>query len=220
MLLNRVFDEVFRTWSNIAVMRALLDTTNGFSGNEVARVAGMHPRSAFKALTLLESLGIVNRKIGGRDHIFSLNRENFLFQEAIHKVFKVESNFRNAVIDNLNSILKGKVYGAVIFGSVARKEETLSSDLDLCCVVNQKSDKSIVEAALDAKSIMLNNRFGIKLAPVYFTKSEFINKKRTRLISDIANEGILITGKNLRGLLNGSKNPQKIRKPTKLSKIP
>ena len=129
MLLNRVFDEVFRTWSNIAVMRALLDTTTGFSGNETARSAGMHPRSAFKALTLLESLGIVNRKIGGRDHIFNLNRDNYLFQEAIYNVFKAEGNFRNAVIDNLKSILKGKVYSAVIFGSAARKEETPSSDL-------------------------------------------------------------------------------------------
>ena len=75
--------------------------------------------------------------------------------------------------------------------------------LDLCCIINKKSDKSFVEAALDAKSVILNKKFGIKLAPVYFTKSEFIKKKKTRLISDIASEGILITGKNLRGLLNG-----------------
>ena len=203
MLLNRVFDEVFRTWSNVAVMRALLDTNTGFSGNEVARVAGMHPRSAFKALTLLENLGIVNRKIGGRDHIFSLNRENYLFREAIQTVFKAESNFRNLIMYNLASVLKGKVYSAVIFGSVARKEENPLSDLDLCCIVNLKADKSVVENALDKKSAMLYKKFGIKLATVFFTKSEFVRKKGTKLIKDIAHEGILITGKNPKGLLNG-----------------
>ena len=95
MIIYRAFDEVFRTWSNVAVIRALLDTNTGFTGNEVARAASMHPNSALKALTLLEGLGIVNRQIGGRDHIFSLNREYFLVQEAILKVFGIESSFPN-----------------------------------------------------------------------------------------------------------------------------
>ena len=58
-------------------LRALIDTNSGFTGNEVARVSGMNPRSAFKALTSLENLGIVNRQIGGRDHIFTLKPRAF-----------------------------------------------------------------------------------------------------------------------------------------------
>lgn len=203
MVIHRVFNEVFRTRSNVAVMRALLDTNTGFTGNEVARVSGMHPRTAFKALTILEELGLVNRQRGGRDHIFSLNREHFLFQEAILKVFQVESKFREELIKTLASILKKQVYSAVIFGSTARREENVLSDLDICCIVNVPMDRIQVNYLLDKKSQMLYKKFGINLAPIFFTKSEFIRKRKSQLVKSIANEGIIITGKNPKGLLDG-----------------
>lgn len=202
MIIYRTFDELFRTWSNVAVIRALLDTNTGFTGNEVARVSGMNPRSAFKALTLLEGLGIVNRLIGGRDHLFSLNREHFLVQEVILKIFQTESRFLEEILKTLSAILKKKVYSAVIFGSTAKKEENILSDFDICCIINSHFERQQVNSLLDKKSQMLNRKFGIKLAPIFFLKSQFIRKRKSKLIKSIAEEGILITGKNLKGLLN------------------
>jgi predicted nucleotidyltransferase len=203
MVINRTFDELFRTWSNIAVVRALLDTNIGFTGNEVARVSGMHPRSAFKALTLLEGLGIVNRQRGGRDHMFNLNREHYLVQEALLKVFQAESKFPEEIKNTLAAILKKRVYSAVIFGSAARKEENILSDLDICCIVNSNTEKLFVRDELNKKSQMMYKKFGIKLAPMFFTKTEFIRKGKTQLVKSIVSEGILITGKDPKGLLHG-----------------
>ena len=62
MIIYRAFDEVFRTWSNVAVIRALLDTNTGFTGNEVARAASMHPNSALKALKIPKSSSIFTSK--------------------------------------------------------------------------------------------------------------------------------------------------------------
>ncbi len=203
MIIHRALDEIFRTWSNIAVLRALLDTQTGASGNEVARLSGMQPRSAFKALTLLEELGLVDRKIGGRDHLFTLNRENYFIQEIILKLFEVENNFRKEIIKSLEVILKKRVYSAVIFGSTARKEENVLSDLDICCIVNSPIDRIMVSDALNKKTQMLYKKFGIKLTPIFFLKSQFMKKKKNKLIQSIANEGILITGKHPRELING-----------------
>ena len=203
MVINRVFDEVFRTWSNVAVLRALIDTNKGFSGNEVARISGMHPRSAFKALTSLEELGIVNRVIGGRDHIFTLNRDHYLVQEIILKIYPIESKFLEEIKRDLAKILKGQVYSAVIFGSVARKEEKPLSDFDICCIVNSQLEYLFVHDLLNKKSPILLKKYGIKLAPVIFMKRQFMKKGKTKLIKDIAEEGILITGKSIKGLLNG-----------------
>ncbi|MEW6701816.1 MAG: nucleotidyltransferase domain-containing protein [Bacteroidota bacterium] len=203
MVIHRVFDEVFRTWSNVAVLRALLDTNTGFSGNEVARVAGMNPRSAFKALTSLEELGIVNRQIGGRDHIFSLNREHFLVQEVVLKIYQVENKFPTEIINALAAILKKRVHSALLFGSTARKEEKPLSDLDLCCIVNSVMDRILVGDLLNSRASMLYKKYGIKLAPIYFLKSEFNRKKKSQLIKDIIKEGILITGKNVKGIFDG-----------------
>lgn len=203
MVIYRVFDEVFRTWSNVAVLRALLDTKTGFTGNEVARSAGMHPNSALKALTLLEGLGIVNRQIGGRDHIFSLNREHFLVQEALIRIFQVESKFPEELIKELESILKKHVYSAVIFGSAARREENVYSDLDICCIVNAAIDRIFVSDELNKKSQMIYKKFGVKLAPIYFLKAQFMKKRNSKLIKSIIDEGVLIAGKHPRGLING-----------------
>ncbi|MCL5027423.1 MAG: nucleotidyltransferase domain-containing protein [Bacteroidetes bacterium] len=203
MVINRVLDEIFRTWSNVAVLRALLDTNTGFSGNEVARVAGMNPRSAFKALTSLEELGLAIRVVGGRDHIFTLNREHYLVQEIVLKIYPIESKFLDEVITALSAILKGHVYSAVIFGSVARKEEKSLSDLDICCVVNSPLELLFVRDLLNKKSSALYKKYGIRLAPVIFMKAQFMRKRKTKLIKDIAGEGILITGKSIKGLING-----------------
>jgi len=49
----------------------------------------------------------------------------------------------------------------------------------------------------------LHRKFGIKLAPMFFTKAEFIRKGKSQLVKSIVSEGILITGKNPKGLLHG-----------------
>lgn len=203
MIIYRTFDELFSTWSNVAALRALIDTQNGFTGNEVARTAGMHPNSAMKALTNLENLGIVNRQIGGRDHIFTLNREHFLTKEVVLKIFQVENKFLEEIITLLSSILKKKVYSAVIFGSVARREENIYSDIDICCIVNLPIEKINLLYILNEKSKIMKEKFGVNMAPIIFSKDEFIRKKKTKLVKEIIKDGILITGKHPRALLNG-----------------
>ena len=103
----------------------------------------------------------------------------------------------------LLAILKKQVISAVIFGSVARREEKPQSDLDICCVVNSIKEKNTVRALLNAKMRFMNVKYGIKLAPVFFTIAEFKKKINRRLINEIFEEGILITGKNPRELING-----------------
>lgn len=203
MIIHRVLDEIFKTWSNLAVLRALMDTNTGFTGNEAARVSGIHPNTAIKALSSLEQLNIVKRQIGGRDHIFSLNREHFLVREVVVKIFEIENRFPKELFNALKSLLKNQVYSAVVFGSIARKEESASSDLDLCCIVNNKKDWQKVSLLLTEKSPELFKKFGVKPAPVIFLKSQFINKKKSKLVQNIVNEGVLITGKNPETLING-----------------
>ncbi len=142
MVTNRALNKIFRTWSNVAVLRTLLNTNTGFSGNGVSRVAGMNPRSVFKALTSLEELDIVNRVFGGRDNIFILNRKHFLVQQIILKIYPVECKFLDEVVSALSAILKRHVYRAVIFGRVARKDEKSSALNQLRRIIEEKTKVS------------------------------------------------------------------------------
>jgi predicted nucleotidyltransferase len=203
MVIYRVLDEVLRSWSHVAVLRVLIDTDTGYTGNEVARNAGMHPRSALKALSSLEVLGIVRRQRGGRDHLFTLNRNHVLVQDALLPLYATERKFRETIVASLVSVLRGKVVSAVVFGSVALKEETPQSDLDLCCVVRNARQMDVVRNALAEHAQGFYRDFGIKLAPVVFTLDEFRKRSRKPLIREIVSHGQLITGTKPEKLLRG-----------------
>ncbi|MBI4428979.1 MAG: nucleotidyltransferase domain-containing protein [Ignavibacteriales bacterium] len=203
MVIHHVLDEVFRSWSSVAVLRVLLHTTTGFTGNEVARASGMHPRSAIKALSLLEELGIVRRQRGGRDHLFTLNREHFLVNHALLDLYNSERQFPEVLMTTLSTVLKGSVLSAVLFGSVAKNEETPRSDLDICCIVKSEKQKDGVRQILDAEAPNLYKKFGVKLAPVVFTLDEVRRNARKPLMRDISRSGKVITGKDLKDLQIG-----------------
>jgi Sugar-specific transcriptional regulator TrmB./Nucleotidyltransferase domain. len=201
MIIYRVFDEVFRSWSHGAVLRALLDTTNGYTGNEVARLSGMHPRSALKALTSLEQLGMVNRQRGGRDHIFTLNRSHILIYDVVEHIYRVEQEFAGRIINTLAGKLKRHVLSAVIFGSVAKRVETPFSDFDLCCIVKTESQKNTIRELLNSDAQKLYKTFGIKIAPLLFTLDEVKKKIKTPLMQDVVIHGKLVAGKNIKELI-------------------
>ena len=203
MVLYRVMNEVFRSWTHVAVMRALFDTTNGLSGNAVARSAGMHPRSALKALTSLEALHLVRRQRGGRDHIFTLNRKHFLFEKAILPVYSGERALRSSLEETLAGMLSPVVVSAIIFGSVARHEEVPGSDLDLCCVVRVSADKDRIRDLVSRYAPVLMERYGVNLTPLLFTVSEFRRKSGTRLARNILSEGKVIAGISPGRILHG-----------------
>jgi uncharacterized protein len=195
MQFHRVLNEVFRSWTHVAVLRALQDTTVGFTGNQVARQAGMHPRSAFKALGTLEILGLIHRRRGGRDHLFTLNRDHALITEGVLPVLEVESGLLNDLEALIKQLLSRKVIACILFGSVARGEERPESDVDLCCIVRSPKERSSAEQALDDHAAEVFQKFGAKLAPVFFTVSEFQAKQRTPLLKSMLTEGRTIAGK-------------------------
>ena len=202
MIIHRALDEVLRTWSHVAILRALLDTANGCSGNELARVAGMHPRSAIKALTSLEVLGMVRRQRGGRDHLFTLNRDHYLVREAILPLFSTERRFSDVIAEELVAILGKRVLSAVMFGSAAQHIEAPQSDLDLCCIVRKDGDEEIARAILSSKASGLYHKFGVKVAPLFFSIQEFRKKSKLPLVREIIKNGIVIVGKDPGGLLH------------------
>lgn len=204
MIVHRVFDEVLRTWSNVAVLRALLDTATGYTGNEVARVAGMDPRAALKALTRLEQLGLVRRQRGGRDHLFTLNREHYLVRRGILPLFAVERGFLDEIASAVRASINGHALSVVLFGSTARGEEQPESDFDVCCIVKDHAQRERAQSHLERSSQRLYNRYGIKLGPIFFTLDEFRHKRarRNALVNQILDHGKLIAGKNPKVLIH------------------
>lgn len=203
MIVHNIFDHIFNTQGNIAVLRILNERIEGISGREVARLANISVRTAQMALSRLESLGLVKRNIGGRDHLFILNRNNYFSDMIISEIFKVENNFRNEIISSIRNKLGKYCVSIILFGSTARREEEINSDFDVCIIY--RKDKKEIDSIVSSLRDELWKRYSIHFAPFYITDSEF--KKRASLskepVNGIIKDGILIAGKSIKELLRG-----------------
>ncbi len=205
MVIHKTLNEIFSTYSNIAVTRELRYTTNGFTGREIAKRAGLSPPAALKALTHLESLKIVNRRIGGRDHLFTLNFSNYYIKEVLIPALEAESLYFDKIKSVLKKHLSKDSESVILFGSVARKDESIKSDFDICVVYKNRNDKNKLEDILSRCRDELYNDYGINLAPFYISVAEF--KKRAGFkkppVDEIIKEGIVLSGKQIKSILNG-----------------
>lgn len=202
MILHRPLNHVLRSWTQIAVLRALRDTATGFSGNHVARVSGMTPRSAFQALTALETLGLVRRRRGNREHLFTLNRSNHIVNQGIIPLLQLEVDLPERVAHELRRILRRRVVSAVLFGSTAREEEKPGSDLDLCCIVKEEETAEAVRTILEESATHLRETYGVRIVPIIFTVAEARRKRSSDLLRSIMSEGRVIAGKAIREVLD------------------
>ncbi len=200
MIFHHVLDHVFSTWSHVAVLRVLQHAAQGLSGREVARLAGMSHRACLNALTDLEELGIVLRHRGGRDHVFTLNRDHTLVADGILPLLGFEREFRQRLERLLTSRLQKDVDSIILFGSVVRKEETVESDLDVCLLVSQRSQIPRVRECVHDLADEVQRRFNAGLSPVIFTRAAFLQglRKGKSPMKEIAAEGVPISGNVMR----------------------
>lgn len=208
MVIHKVLDEVFSTWSNVAVLRVLNHHVLGLSGREVSRLAGMSPKNCIITLTGLENLGIVNRIRGGRDHLFTLNREHFMVNEAIAPLFDTEEKFREAIYADIKKGLSKLCNSVYVFGSVARREENIDSDLDLCVIYDSEHKKEPLENAVYDLSLKVRRMYSVNISAYYVTAKQFSIKAKTNKapIADVVKEGKLLFGNSIKVLLNAKRN--------------
>jgi predicted nucleotidyltransferase len=203
MIVNRVLDHLFTSPGIIAVLRQLDLRKVGITGREIARSAGITHRSALKALDNLEALKIVQRQIAGKSYYFTLNRTHYLYRSIIGPVFDAERELTNKIVYKIKQNLEKYSESIIIFGSVARKEETHESDFDLCIVYLK--NKKIIEQKINSLRDDLYDLFGISLAPFLITLYDFKIKAKNNKppVKNIIKEGIVICGKSINRLIIG-----------------
>jgi predicted nucleotidyltransferase len=203
MIVNRVLDYIFINTTNLAVLRVLNERIIGLSGRETARIAGISLRAAQLSLNGLESLKIVNRHYGGREHIFTLNRNNYIVKEIISYIFYAEELFRESIFKKIKSKLAKLTDSIILFGSVARHDEKIDSDLDIC-IIYSKGLKNIEKAVSHLRD-EINENFGVTLAPFYITLKEFNTRARRHKspVDSIISEGKVLSGLSIKSLING-----------------
>lgn len=203
MKIYNVLNSIFSAPSAVSILRELSVRATGLTGRELARITNLTPQTAHNTLANLEALKIVDRVTAGRSYYFTLNRKHYLNQRIVAKLFEDEREYISSIFDSIKKNLGKSSISLIVFGSVARREETAKSDLDLCIVY--KGKKALVEVKVSSLRDKLYGEFGVTLAPFYITEREFKSgaKNNKPPINNIIKEGNVISGKSINRIIHG-----------------
>ncbi len=165
---------ILGTRAKVGILRVLTARGAPLSQRELARRAGVTLRSAQAALADLHALRVTTQLTGGRDHLTDLNPQHSL-APALIALFSAEAELARNVRTAIVTIAAGDQrppLGLYLFGSVARAEETLDSDLDILLVARDASHRDVLLDRTLAGVNHLQSRYGVTLAPIAYTIRE------------------------------------------------
>ena len=170
--------EIFSAPSHIAILRVLNQITQGISGRELARRAAINDRTCRLALGRLEQLGLVENLGIGKIKLFRLNRKNYFAEKVLPSLFVGEVSFLGSLIEKLQEALKGNCKWACVYGSVAKKMDVETSDLDVLVVVKGKKEMKIMQDKMTELISSIISGFGLSLSPVILTDFQWRKGKQ------------------------------------------
>ena len=186
------------TPAKVALLRLVTAGGEAISQREAARRAGIQVRSAQRALDDLVALGLVTRLVGGREHLVHLNGAHRL-AAALAAVFAQEADHFLALRQALHGVAtraRPRPLSLVLFGSAARGDDVLASDVDVLAVGRNPAEAGVLLERLIAAGATLRAAFGAEVRPVTLTRLELRRQwpSRGSLARRAAEDGLLIYG--------------------------
>jgi predicted nucleotidyltransferase len=189
MKVHRPLDDILRGKGMVRLLRVLLRHPAPISAPELACTTGLALSHVQGALRVLEIHGLVDREIAGRTHLWTLSERNALL-EPLRSLFEAELQLEASLVDELaTGLRRSPVEGALLFGSVARGDETGSSDVDLFVQIAAERDREKVWNALVPLAGRVRDRFGLNLAPLVVTREEARKSLGRQFVSNLRRDG-------------------------------
>lgn len=146
-----------------------------FHTNEIIRHTKAGTGAVQRELVRLTSAGILTVKQVGNQKRYQANKANPFFDELrsiVLKTFGLADIVKEAITP-----LTDKIAVAFIYGSIAKQNDTVKSDVDLMIISKQLTYAEIFKILEHAEEEL--NR---KINPVFYTPAEWIKKRIIRII--------------------------------------
>lgn len=198
-VLAHPFNTVLGSQANVRVLRVLALHGGALSAPTVARQTALSAAVARTALVDLTRLGVAVSVGQGRAVSYQLDATHPL-APAIEQLFRAETARRAGVFDGLRdaaTALRPEPLGVWVYGSVARGEDTATSDVDVALCVVDPSVLAPQTAALRAAATAIGERQRVAISIISFTAVD-----ATRLAHEgapiwggIVQDGLVLTGR-------------------------
>lgn len=200
MRFHNPLDDIWNSRIKTRILRVLYRTGVGFTGRRLADLVGYSHTHTMTALCDLELQGLVNMQPVGNSYMFSVNKESEIVRRILVPAFKFEAEMINTLADKFYDGLGNPLVSVILFGSVAREEETAESDVDLLLVLKNGINTERVEEKIDEITSEAYRAFGCSVIPIVVTREEYDRKikRKQGFWGVIPKEGRLIPRKQER----------------------
>ena len=192
MKYHNYLENLFGSKVKIKLIRTLYNFKDrSFTLNELSKYSNITRQGITKVLDDLNGMNFIKLERVGNAIVIKLNRNEFI--NEILKIYDLEKNTLNKLIETIKSCFKGKkVASLALFGSVVNGEEEFNSDIDLLIITDNQKLASEISGKCNLEII---NKFGNVLMPYILTKDKF---KKSNIRTDVIKNHILILGKELK----------------------
>lgn len=187
------------------VLKVLIGAESAFSIRQVARIAEISAPQALRVVNHESERGLVLVEQAGRSRMCRFNRDH-LAANAVVELISLRERMIHAVGDEISSWTIEPIHSS-LFGSAARGEGDLDSDLDVLIVRPQEESEHQWDEQKYASGLNLRKKTGNDISWFDVSLDELRTAKKASepILSEWKKEGILLTGSPLLDLLSATK---------------
>ena len=180
MRFHNTLDDIWNSRPKTRLLRILYRSGEGLTGRKLALLSGYSHTQTMSVLADLENQGLVRMTRAGSSYLFTINRNNAVVSGVLGPAFEFESELRNNLADRFYDGMGRSLVSVTLFGSVARGEEKLDSDVDLLLVLKDSTDQKKAERKISEIAHETYLAFGCAMLPIVVTETEYRNKLKRK----------------------------------------
>lgn len=196
MLWREPLDEILGSRAKVRILRCLMRAETPLSGREIARRTDASHTGVLKAVRELLEQEVIAISSDGTGIRYRLDHDHELVRLGILPLFELEGSLESRLTQAIREVAPSAL-SIVLFGSTARGEDEVTSDLDVLVIVPDGLDpESIADQLIDAG---LSRRFGKSVNAFVWTTGELRDRRKRNhhLLQAILRDGQLLDGESL-----------------------
>jgi predicted nucleotidyltransferase len=174
--LAQPLDNILGTVARVRILRALDRAGHPMSIVALQKETKLAYNAVNKAVSSLAQAGLATETPTGSGTVFTLNQHH-PFSDGLQALFTAERTRRQAVertVETWADKQKLKPLAVWLFGSVARKEDTFSSDIDLAVIGRDKRQTQVYAATLRDALSPIAERHSVRPSIVPYDATEIV----------------------------------------------
>lgn len=188
--------DLFSTKGRVDVLRVLWRSRQPLTAAEISRRAELTYPATSAVLDTLVHLEVADRAPAGRGHTHWLVRENQYVRAYLDPLFAAEEELPERLEDDIRSLFADRCVSVILFGSYARGNQTLESDVDVIAVAQNTDEKQRIERELAEIEREFRLRWGAPLSVIVYDPDEAatLYERSPGLYGTWMDEGLVLSG--------------------------